>query len=123
VFGGQYTGASPGIDCSQFIQEVLAVVGLDPAGDQTAQMLFNELSKTCPLVLSQTQLGDVIFYGQDTNRITHISMAISKDHIIEAGGGGRESTNIANSRGYVRIRPKFNRRDVVATLRLPIEFV
>jgi cell wall-associated NlpC family hydrolase len=65
-----------GFDCGGFIQEVLSCRGLDPRGDQNAQMLYNYFNSKRGK--SKTIKSDsLLFFGKDTKRISHIAMAIN----------------------------------------------
>lgn len=106
-----------GMDCSGLVQELLAMVGLDPKGDQTAQALFDHFKSRS----SQDQsVGSLVFYGASTSKITHVAMMLDATTIIEAGGGGSKTATEADAirqNAFIRLRP-FNRRgDVVAILR------
>jgi cell wall-associated NlpC family hydrolase len=113
-------GDSPlvGLDCSGFVQHCLAAVGLDPAGDQTAQALyyhFHYKGATKP------QAGALIFFGASPRQITHVAICLDGEHMIEAGGGGSKtlSKEDAIAQGaYVRIRPIINRKDMVGCFKL-----
>lgn len=107
-----------GFDCSGFVQELLMSVGEDPAGDQTAQGLYDYFK----LKTDDTEIreGTLLFFGKSPTQITHIALAINKDQMIEAGGGGSATTSLeaaAKANAYIRIRPIYNRRDFVAALR------
>lgn len=106
-----------GYDCSGLVQELLAMIGLDPSGDQTAQALYNHFkdrSKEGP-----RDLGTLVFYGSSVSRISHIGLMIDEHTMIEAGGGGSRTNtpqDAASQNAYIRLRP-FNRRgDIVAIL-------
>ncbi len=106
-----------GFDCSGLAQEILAMIGLDPSGDQNAQMLhdyFDPLSEAGP-----RKTGTLYFYGKSKKEITHIAIGLDSMSVIEAGGGGSKTVNAeaaALQNAYVRVRP-FNRRtDLVAVL-------
>lgn len=107
-----------GFDCSGFVQEILASMGLDPRGDQTAQGLFNYFQeKGC--ILDAPTAGALLFFGKDENRITHIAFCINDWQMIEAGGGGRRCRTFkdaAEHNAFVRIRRCDNRDDVIACL-------
>jgi hypothetical protein len=80
--------SSIGIDCSGLAQEFLRSVGMDPEG----------------------------FYGSDRD-VTHVAICMTPELIIEAGGGGRRTTNEARAhahKAFVRMRPYDRRTDIVA---------
>ena len=115
----KWGGNSPifGYDCSGFIQEVLKSVGLDPAGDQSAQALYDHLSKKS--ISKKASAGCIAFFGESVHRITHVALVINDTQMIEAGGGGAEVTgiHIADSKSaFIRIRLLSNRNDCCAIL-------
>lgn len=116
----RWGGSSPmeGFDCSGFCQELLMSIGIDPRGDQTAQGLYNFLSKHYPKGIDR---GSVLFFGEATDKITHIAVAVDDDHMIEAGGGNSSTTNAQKAiiqQAFVRVRPIKNRSDLVAAIKL-----
>lgn len=106
-----------GFDCSGLVQELLAMIGLDPAGDQTAQGLhdhFKSRSKEGP-----RDTGSLIFFGASVSKITHVGIMLDSETMIEAGGGGSKTTDAqsaAAQNAYVRLRPYNRRSDIVAVL-------
>jgi cell wall-associated NlpC family hydrolase len=112
-WGGSHP--SIGYDCSGFIQEILASVGLDPKGDQTAQMLYSEL-KQGPWK-EGLQPGSILFFGAGPYQITHVAIALDNYHMIEAGGGNSKTKDIATAatqNAFIRIRPI--RKDLVSAM-------
>lgn len=114
----KWGGENPisGFDCSGLVQEILRSVGLDPPGDQTAQMLYMHFLKDS---YDAKDAGALAFYGESLRKITHIAMMIDPLRIIEAGGGGsktktKEDADLANA--FVRIRPLNHRSDLLAVL-------
>jgi cell wall-associated NlpC family hydrolase len=105
-------GSTPqGFDCSGFAQEVLAAVGLDPAGDQTAEGLLQVARKQWK-PCATPQAGAFVFYGQAGGKATHIAFLVDLGVIAEAGGGGSATTSAAAAAAqgaFVRLRP-WNRR-------------
>lgn len=107
-----------GLDCSEFIQELLRSVGLDPPGDQTAQALFDHFSTNGEW--NRHGMGSLVFFGKDAKHITHVAMQLDQYRIIEAGGGDGTTTSFdaAKERGaMVRVRHLSFRKDVVAVIR------
>lgn len=115
-WGGDDPGA--GLDCSGLLQELLAMVGLDPKGDQTAQGLYEYfLNNSDSKVGFDT--GSIVFFGQSLSQITHVALLLSPDYMIEAGGGGSRTNTLQdaiNQNAFVRIRPVKNRKDMVSIL-------
>ena len=107
-------GNGPHFDCSGFVQEVLASVGIDPRDDQTAQALYNHFEKFAEETLTR---GSLLFYGASRDKITHVAIHLGEGCMIEAGGGDSSTTTLerANEQGaMVRIRPL--RKNYVAVL-------
>lgn len=112
-------GSSPlmGFDCSGLVQECLSSIGIDPPGDQTAQGLYNELSKKA--WRSQLAEDSILFFGKSRFEISHVAIAVSDKLMIEAGGGGSKTITVEDAikqEAYVRIRPIKRRKDLVAVL-------
>lgn len=110
--------ALEGFDCSGFIQEVLASVGRDPRGDQTAQMLFESLRFSSSKE-EKAKPGAILFFGESRTQIHHTAFAIDEHRMIEAGGGDRGVRTIGDAeiRGaMVRIRPIQTRHDLIEIL-------
>jgi cell wall-associated NlpC family hydrolase len=105
-----------GFDCSGLVQEILASVGMDPPGDQTAQALFDRFSKS-GMFLQAGKPGALCFYGKSKTEITHVGFGIDTLRMVEAGGGGSKTTSTeaaAEQNAYVRVRPIKQRTDLVA---------
>ena len=102
-----------GMDCSGFAQEVLASIGFDPDGDQTAHGLYNYLKMNG--LMSSRSKGALAFYGS-SKRITHVAICLDDMFMIEAGGGGSKTTTkeaAAKHNAYIRVRPIDRRKDLV----------
>jgi len=112
-----------GFDCSGLVCEGLRSIGLiRRAEDLNSQMLHNKwpvAKRTVP-----PQRGDLLFFGKDSEQITHVAIAYSGGLMIEAGGGDSRSTTkeiAAMQNAFVRIRPISFRGDLVGTSRPPYE--
>lgn len=109
-------------DCSGFVQWALGLLGLDPAGDQTAEGLyryFRRAGHATAVSDAQADLGDIVFYGGE-EAVSHIALAWGGLNILEAGGGGHTTTTPAAAHAVhaeVRIKPIHRRADLVAILR------
>jgi murein DD-endopeptidase len=106
-----------GYDCSGLVQELLAMVGVDPAGDQTAQALYDHFKSRSKEGSRDT--GALVFYGRSLTQITHVAMIIENQTIIEAGGGGSKTVDLESAalqNAYVRLRSFNHRKDVLAVL-------
>lgn len=100
-------GNGPQFDCSGFVQELLASIGLDPKGDQSSQTLHDFLVHDHRFKQGQG-VGALLFYGKNVGGIYHVSMQINQGQMIEAGGGDSTTLTIgeASRRGaMVRVRP------------------
>jgi len=116
IYGGQ--NPAFGVDCSELVQEILRSIGLDPKGDQTAQMLYDYFQLNGH-VTDSPKPGALLFYGQSAEKITHIAFAISDNQLIEAGGGDSTTTSLeaaSHKAAFVRIRPVTHRKDLIAIL-------
>lgn len=106
-----------GYDCSGLVQELYAMIGMDPRGDQTAQALYTYFQPRS--IPHKKGVGALVFYGKSTLRITHVGMMIGEESMIEAGGGGSRTNNssdAARDNAFVRVRPIDRRSDIVAVL-------
>lgn len=107
-----------GFDCSGFVQELLASVGEDPPGDQTAQSLYGHFNSLPHDKIPRA--GTLLFFGSSLQSISHVAMAIDGFRMIEAGGGGSKTVNEAEAirqNAYIRVRAISNRKDLVAAIR------
>lgn len=90
-------GSTPaeGFDCSGFIVWILQVVGALPTGDFTAQHLAH-LTQLIDLPdLGQDQAGDLAFYGEGPDKVTHVMFSLGRARVIGAHGGMRTTTTRA----------------------------
>lgn len=115
----KWGGSNPisGLDCSGFVQEILAAAGLDPVGDQTAQGLYNHFIKHGKL--SQKGPGALCFYGNLQSGITHITLMIDEVRCLGANGGGSKTVNAAEADkadAFIKMRPYNYRKDLVAVI-------
>lgn len=108
VWGGN--DLTKGVDCSGFVCEVSRSVGLLDKRDLTAQGLYKYFVKLSNY--SEVKRNSILFFGRSTKSITHVAIALDEKYMVEAGGEG----SVATDKGYVRIRPIKNRRDLVSAL-------
>jgi lysozyme len=107
-------------DCSGLAQALLAWVGLDPPGDQTANGLYRHFKipdNGVPVAIAEC--GCLVFYGKPS-RVGHVAVCLDDKDMIEAGGGGPETTTIeiaVQHKAEVRTRPINRRSDLVALIR------
>lgn len=116
----RWAGSNPilGWDCSGLVQEILKSAGIDPVGDQTAQALYDILSKNS--THGSVGPGSVVFYGKSVKEITHVAFCVDQYRMIEAGGGDSKVTTVSQAsdrNAFVRIRLINNRKDLVASLK------
>ena len=103
---------------SGLVQEILASVGLDPRGDQTAQKLHDYFEKEATMS-AFPDFGALAFYGSSTKRISHVGFCLNRNLMLEAGGGGSRTHDLEDAKAqnaYVRIRPVDQRSDLVSVL-------
>lgn len=118
----RWGGSDPidGYDCSGLVQELLASVGLDPAGDQTAAQLYGAFVHAKTHASPQDlEPGSLVFFGPDRLHISHVGFCIGNGIMIEAGGGGSATTSreaAAVQDAFVRLRPISRRRDLIAAV-------
>jgi cell wall-associated NlpC family hydrolase len=108
-----------GFDCSGFVQWVLASVGLDPEGDQTAQTLYNHF-KLQGEVIGKLEPGALVFYGPGRKHIKHVAIGIDRYRVIEAGGGDRTTQthrDACKKGACVRERLYDHRKDLVVIIK------
>lgn len=109
-----------GFDCSGLAQELLAMAGLDPKGDQTAQGLHDYFKESSIDNIKRT--GTLYFYGKSVSEITHVAVGVDMFTLIEAGGGGSKTTSLDAAiaqNAFIRLRPYDHRGDLVAILNPP----
>ncbi len=110
-----------GFDCSGGVQEILASVGIDPRGDQTADMLMKHFMKeengsAQPYIY----FGDLLFFGKGL-KSTHVAIAVSEDVMFEFGGGGSKTVDLDSAKAhnaYGRFRRIDNRKDLLMCVRV-----
>lgn len=108
-----------GFDCSGFVQELLASVGLDPIGRQDAQELYEHFKKDLNHCETEPSLGALAFFGKP-EKIIHVAFCLDNTRMVEAGGGNPSVINLASAarnNAFVKIRPISHRRDLVALLK------
>lgn len=111
----RWGGSNPmtGFDCSGLVQEILASVGMDPPGDQSARDLFQYFRQPENHIADLLKgdvpaLGMLLFYGPTQSQIIHTAFALNATRMIEAGGGGRGVVNVDEAElrnSFIKIRP------------------
>ncbi len=112
-------GANPwtGFDCSGFVVWIYQVFGLLPSGDWTAQGLHDQLSRLTRDWPHPLEPGDLVFYGRDSEHITHVMLWLADGLVVGASGGGHECTTVDEARrrgASVKVKPLRYRSDHVA---------
>jgi gamma-D-glutamyl-L-lysine dipeptidyl-peptidase len=79
IWGGRIPS---GIDCSGFIQLAYKIYGISIPRDSWKQA---ETGKTLSFI-NETVPGDLVFFDNESGRISHVGMIISKGLIIHASG-------------------------------------
>lgn len=123
-----YGGDDPilGTDCSGLAQELLAILGYDPEGDQTAHGLYQYFVEKYNGVSTAPQTGALVFYGTP-DKITHVAMCYNELLVLEAGGGGSKTKtreDAIKQNAFIRLRPVNHRKDLVSITKpigLPLE--
>lgn len=113
-------GCTPmtGFDCSGFVLELLKACGLiEPKKDLTAQNIWSSFMDK-----NQPSFGALAFYGRDASNITHVGFCLDDSTIIEAGGGGVDTTTLQRAverQAFIRLRPIYYRKDFLLTTTPP----
>lgn len=71
-----------GIDCSGFVQLCAQAAGVMLPRDASQQVNHGDLVYFLP----EAKTGDLAFFGNDEENITHVGMVIDSEHIIHASG-------------------------------------
>lgn len=115
-----WAGDTPmgGLDCSGFTGECGKAFGIIPGSiDLNSQSQYGHFLLDGGKVLTEAQVGAYLFFGQSVSKITHVAIALDNRFMIEAGGGGSQTTDLKSAiakKAFVRIRPIRNRKDLVA---------
>lgn len=85
IWGGRVPS---GIDCSGFVQLAYKIHGMSIPRDSRQQAEFG----TVIGFLEESQSGDLVFFDDETSRITHVGMILSRGLVIHASGRVRIDT-------------------------------
>ncbi|MDP2952486.1 MAG: NlpC/P60 family protein [Chloroflexota bacterium] len=90
-------GSTPagGFDCSGFIVWILQTVGVLPTGDWTAQHLAHLTHMVNLRDPNLHQLGDLAFYGESIDQVTHVMICAEYPLVVGASGGGKKTNTRA----------------------------
>jgi len=114
-------GSSPwtGFDCSGFVVWCFQVLGLLPAGDWTAAGLRAHFATIKERAPDAVELGDLVFYGDDPQHISHTMMGLGGGLVVGASGGGHTTATVEEARrigAQVKVKPIRYRADLVSVL-------
>ncbi len=85
-----------GIDCSGFVQVAMDMLGLDPKGDQSAEMLRQYYLSHGRPCARPYQLGDLLFYGRE-GVATHVGLCLGFNAFMEAAHGDHTIDTVAKA--------------------------
>jgi len=111
-----------GMDCSGLVLKSLHEVGIT-LPDMTAQSIYRwSLDKKS---FQSCEPGEdcLLFFGHSVDYIKHVAIGLDEKYMIEAGGSGPESRNMAKEDlaridARVRVKPITNRSDLVASIKI-----
>ena len=109
-----------GMDCSGFVSEVLAAVGIKPHGYRSTSALmaadadFELVWEPAMDIPLKAEKGCLVFYGKA--RVSHVMLAISPTHVIGSTGGisstvGPEEAD--ERAAFVKVRSIDYRKDIL----------
>ncbi len=114
-------GSNPwnGFDCSGFVVWCYQVFGILPAGDWTAQGLYDHFCESPRSDELKLLPGDLVFYGHSEIEIAHVMMVLDDELVVGASGGDQTTTTreVAVRRGaMVKVKRRGYRTDLVEEL-------
>ena len=93
-------GKTPkGFDCSGFIQTCFKAIGISLPRDAHLQYRFSDLP---PVAVEEAKPGDLFFFSETDERITHVAMSLGGPKIIHSSGWVKIDSLDANSPDYNR---------------------
>lgn len=104
-----------GIDCSAFVQLCAKVAGYKLPRDASQQASCGKQIDN----LSEVKAGDLAFFKNENNRITHVGILLSNDKIIHASGKVRIDT--IDSKGIYNKELKRYTHEIATLIQLKIE--
>ena len=107
-----------GMDCSGAVLEYLNIFGKAPRHDMSAQGIYHW--QPWGRHEDHCQLGDILFFGKNDQKIIHTAIAVNHEIMFEFGGGNSKTTSedkaaLHNACG--RFRPIMGRKDFFAAVR------
>lgn len=90
-----------GIDCSGFSQIVMKMIGVSIARDASMQALQGEVVD----FLEEAKMGDLAFFVNANDKVNHVGVLLSNQHIIHATESiGRVTIDKIDQQGIVSIK-------------------
>ncbi|MEO1450230.1 MAG: C40 family peptidase [Bacteroidota bacterium] len=83
-----------GIDCSGFTQQVFAMLGISLPRDSSQQALTGT-----EVAWGDHQAGDLVFFSQQTDRVSHVGIILGPNKIIHASG--RVRIDVLDPKGII----------------------
>jgi hypothetical protein len=96
---------------------ILEAAGIDPAGDQSAQGLYQHFITRST---EARELGSLAFFGKSKLNISHIGWCLDSFRMIHAGGGDRSvltAQDAAKKNAFIKINLIEYRPDLIAVLK------
>lgn len=115
IWGGEFSPPHSGGDCSGLCQKLLAPIGLDPKGDQTAHTLYDHFVKNGD---RKAGFGALAFFGKK-ERVHHVGFCLDHKVMLNASGGGSHVRTIDTAsrlHAQVKIEPIRRRLDLLDIL-------
>lgn len=104
-----------GIDCSAFVQLCAKVAGYKLPRDASQQFKCGSVVSN----LSEAKSGDIAFFKNENERITHVGILLSNDKIIHASGKVRIDS--LDSKGIYNKEFKCYTHEIATLVRLKVE--
>jgi gamma-D-glutamyl-L-lysine dipeptidyl-peptidase len=95
-------GTTPwGVDCSGLVQTVFRTHGIELPRDSDQQAEVGERVDAGE-ELARVQVGDLLFFAERENRISHVAISLGGTRIIHSsvGNGGVRANDLAGETGY-----------------------
>lgn len=118
IWGGSNPIQGSGVDCSGFVQLVLAAAGIDPPNDQTAQGLYDALEDDS--AHNVRGAGSIAFFGRSILKISHVGFCLDPYRMIHAAGGDsscKTPKDAIAKNAFVKITLIDYRSDLVAIIK------
>lgn len=111
-----------GLDCSGLVIRSLRDVGIK-IEDRSSQSIYYWAQERKGSYSCEPGEDCLLFFGHSVDYIKHVAIGLNEEFMIEAGGSGPESRNMAKEDlaridARVRIKPITNRSDLVASIKI-----